>query len=421
MTYDQKVVLDTMVRKPVEIATKQYDDAGRRVMIEPQAYGKPLEIPQGAAFIVQVSKPDGHYVRTSGTLEEANGKKYICFLLTLQMLARFGDEQIDVTIKDGDTTITTMTLLNRIQRAAVQDEDIESSDEMDEFRQAIKDAETIHGYVEEAEQAAQTAEEAAASVEGKADEAAASARSAEAFATAASASAASAQSSGESAASSKTAAETAAINAASSERNAFDSATAAAGSARASSESAQSASASKESAAASATSASQSAETALSAKASASQSAASASSSAQSASQSATAASRSATSAAQSAAEAAESAATLTVDPTLTIAGRAADAKAVGDGLSNCNGALSDAKEDFILQMDEIPDTIQSYTFADGNVSRITHSRSGVTIRTDAFTYGADTITEVRTSSAGTLTIVTNLTTLETTVTYVAV
>ena len=81
---------------------------------------------------------------------------------------------------------------------------------------------------------------------------------------------------------------------------------------------------------------------------------------------------------------------------------------------------ISDLKADFILQMDEIPDTIQSYTFADGTVSQITHSRSGMTIRTDAFTYGADTITEVRTSSTGTLTIVTNLTTLETTVTYVA-
>ena len=72
------------------------------------------------------------------------------------------------------------------------------------------------------------------------------------------------------------------------------------------------------------------------------------------------------------------------------------------------------------MQIDEIPDTIQSYTFADGTVSQITHSRSGVTIRTDTFTYGTDAITEVRTSSAGTLTIVTNLTTLETTVTYAA-
>ena len=100
-------------------------------------------------------------------------------------------------------------------------------------------------------------------------------------------------------------------------------------------------------------------------------------------------------------------------DTTLSIAGRAADAAKTGEEIAG-------VKRDLILQMDEIPDTIQSYTFADGSVSQITHSRSGVTIRTDTFTYGTDAITEVRTSSAGTLTIVTNLTTLETTVTYAA-
>ena len=107
-------------------------------------------------------------------------------------------------------------------------------------------------------------------------------------------------------------------------------------------------------------------------------------------------------------------------DTTLSIAGRAADAKETGDQIAGVKRDLSDVKEDFILQMDEIPDTIQSYTFVDGSVSQITHSRSGETIRTDTFTYGADAVTEVRTSSTGTLTIVTNLTTLETTVTYVA-
>ena len=100
-------------------------------------------------------------------------------------------------------------------------------------------------------------------------------------------------------------------------------------------------------------------------------------------------------------------------DTTLSIAGRAADAAKTGEELAG-------VKRDLILQLDEIPDTIQSYTFDDGSVSQITHSRSGETIRTDTFTYGTDAVTEVRASSTGTLTIVTNLTTLETTVTYAA-
>lgn len=73
------------------------------------------------------------------------------------------------------------------------------------------------------------------------------------------------------------------------------------------------------------------------------------------------------------------------------------------------------------LLPDNIPDTTQTYTFSGGSVSQVTHSRSGAVIRTDAFAYGATTITEVRTLNTGeSLTIVTNLTTLETSVTYAA-
>ena len=72
-----------------------------------------------------------------------------------------------------------------------------------------------------------------------------------------------------------------------------------------------------------------------------------------------------------------------------------------------------------MLLSDDIPDTTQAYVFTDGKVSQVTHSRDSVAIRTDVFTYGAGTITEVRTLNTGeSLTIVTNLTTLETIVTY---
>ena len=72
-----------------------------------------------------------------------------------------------------------------------------------------------------------------------------------------------------------------------------------------------------------------------------------------------------------------------------------------------------------MLLSDDVPNTTQSYTFTDGKVSQVTHSRNSVAIRTDVFTYGTGTITEVLTLSTGeSLTIVTDLTTLETTVTY---
>lgn len=82
---------------------------------------------------------------------------------------------------------------------------------------------------------------------------------------------------------------------------------------------------------------------------------------------------------------------------------------------------LEDFTPQIDLRTDEIPDTVQTYTFTDGAVTEVKHSRDGVAVRTDTFAYTDVTITEVRTLSTGeSLTIVTNLSTLETTVTYAA-
>ena len=73
------------------------------------------------------------------------------------------------------------------------------------------------------------------------------------------------------------------------------------------------------------------------------------------------------------------------------------------------------------LLPDDIPNTVQTYEFQGGSgssVSKVLHKSEGVAVRTDVFAYGTDTITETRTLSTGEkLTITTNLTTLETTVT----
>ena len=73
------------------------------------------------------------------------------------------------------------------------------------------------------------------------------------------------------------------------------------------------------------------------------------------------------------------------------------------------------------LLADEVPDTVQTYTFVDGSVSQVLHKRNNEAIRTDVFVYTATTITETRTLNTGAvLTIVTDLDTLETTVSYTA-
>lgn len=105
----------------------------------------------------------------------------------------------------------------------------------------------------------------------------------------------------------------------------------------------------------------------------------------------------------------------------------------IDDMLENAGTSLLEILSDFVttgtlnihiakslLTKEEIEDTVQSIAFdQSGNVQRITHTRNNSAVRTDVFTFGTGTITEVRTLSTGeNLTIVTNTTTLETTVTY---
>ena len=82
--------------------------------------------------------------------------------------------------------------------------------------------------------------------------------------------------------------------------------------------------------------------------------------------------------------------------------------------------AITDLKISFALFQENIPGTVQTIAFdSAGNVQSITHMEGTTAVRTDVFTFGTSTITEVRTLSTGeSLTIVTNTDTLETTTTY---
>ena len=84
---------------------------------------------------------------------------------------------------------------------------------------------------------------------------------------------------------------------------------------------------------------------------------------------------------------------------------------------------ITQLSKDDLLQFENIPGTTQTILFdANGNVQSVTHKNSSnIAIRTDVFTFTDNSITEVRTLNTGeSLTIVTNLVTLVTTVTYAA-
>lgn len=74
----------------------------------------------------------------------------------------------------------------------------------------------------------------------------------------------------------------------------------------------------------------------------------------------------------------------------------------------------------YVLHLENIPNTDQSISFdSSGNIQSIIHTSGSTVIRTDTFTFGNNTITEVRQLPSGEkLTIVTNLNTLVTQTTY---
>lgn len=95
----------------------------------------------------------------------------------------------------------------------------------------------------------------------------------------------------------------------------------------------------------------------------------------------------------------------------------------LGNEVADLKSAIDQDAIDNLLQVENIFGTTQSITFdSAGNVQSITHKDgSNNTVRTDVFTFAANSVTETRTLSTGeSLTIVTNLTTLETTTTYAA-
>ena len=91
---------------------------------------------------------------------------------------------------------------------------------------------------------------------------------------------------------------------------------------------------------------------------------------------------------------------------------------------NNVYGVMDEENRVSVLLLAEtIPDTTQTISFdSAGNVSQIVHKDSNNnTVRADVFTFGENTITEVRTLNTGdVLTIVTNTDNLVTTVTYTA-
>lgn len=98
----------------------------------------------------------------------------------------------------------------------------------------------------------------------------------------------------------------------------------------------------------------------------------------------------------------------------VTVGGEIGELKDEAADLKSATDAMT--IEELLLRSD-LPGTTVAVTFdGNGNPSTITHTSGGNTVRIDVFTWGDNTVTEVRTASSKRITITTNLTTLAQTV-----
>ena len=151
MQFDYEISLDIFKRNYVEIESRQYDDLSRKIKILVTKEGEPITIPSGTEFRCEVKKPDGTYVKTGCTAVPESGKTYIIMTLTLNMLAAHGVELIDIVMEHSGQVLGTMSFINRILPAAVQDDDIMSTSEARELVEAMEEAEDLREDIQSAD------------------------------------------------------------------------------------------------------------------------------------------------------------------------------------------------------------------------------------------------------------------------------
>lgn len=158
MQFDYEISLDIFKRNYVEIESRQYDDMSRRIKILVTKEGEPIAIPSGTELRCEVKKPDGTFVKKNCSQVTESGKTYIVMTLTFNMLAAHGTEWIDIIMQHNNQILGTMSFINRIRKAAVQDDDVMSTSEAQELVEAMEEAETLRTETRAAaEQAAESA------------------------------------------------------------------------------------------------------------------------------------------------------------------------------------------------------------------------------------------------------------------------
>lgn len=166
---------------PPTVYAKQLDKSTRYVKATILQNGVPYTIPEGATARIRILKPDGTTVYNTATVSN----NAVTAELTSQTLAVGGIATAEMGLYKDDQILSTFVFYVRIERSAISDEAIESTDEFTVLEQAIRDAGTATTSATSAASAANTAASNANAAKTAADNAASAAKTAASDANAA--------------------------------------------------------------------------------------------------------------------------------------------------------------------------------------------------------------------------------------------
>ena len=159
---------------PPTVYAKQNDKGTRFVEATLLDNGAPYTIENGTTARIRILKPDNTMIYNNATI--SSGK--VTEELTSQALAAYGMAIAEIGLFKGEQILSTFTFYIRIERSAVDDSAIESTDEFTVLEQAIRDAGTATTSATSAASAANTAASNANAAKTAADNAASAANSA---------------------------------------------------------------------------------------------------------------------------------------------------------------------------------------------------------------------------------------------------
>lgn len=144
---------------PPTVWAKQNDSSTRYIRARLLESGADLTVEAGVQARIRVLKPDNTAIYNNATIDRPSaGGTYVDAELTSQALAVPGVAIAEIGLYTGQQILTTFIFYLRVERSAVSDEQIESTDEFTVLEQAIQNA---NNAVTIAETAATTANTAA--------------------------------------------------------------------------------------------------------------------------------------------------------------------------------------------------------------------------------------------------------------------